>query len=64
MDFLLIPIMFTPLAGALIITLLPGNNKKLARIVALVASLIPLAMTIILWLGFDTAIANADAYYG
>ncbi len=57
---LLTSILFTPLVGALIIILLPGKNNKTTRIIALITSLIPLVMTIILRNGFDGAAANAD----
>ena len=55
-------ILFTPLLGALLITVLPSENKKLVRIVALVVSLIPLALAVILWLNFEGAAANADGF--
>ncbi|QYK50987.1 MAG: NADH-quinone oxidoreductase subunit M [Anaerolineales bacterium] len=59
MDFLnshlLSLILFSPLAAALIVLLLPGQNKNLARRVALVLSLVPLALTLLAWFGFEAA---------
>ncbi|GAB4482069.1 MAG: NADH-quinone oxidoreductase subunit M [Anaerolineae bacterium] len=45
-------ITFTPLAGALIVLVLP-RNKPLVRWFALVVSLIPLALAILLWVWFQ-----------
>jgi NADH-quinone oxidoreductase subunit M len=59
MDFLnshlLSFILFSPLAAALIVLLLPGQNKNLTRRVAFVLSLVPLAFTLLAWFGFDAA---------
>lgn len=59
MDFLnsnlLSFILFSPLAAALVVLLLPGQNKNLARRVALLLSLVPLALTLVAWFGFNAA---------
>src|SRR3972149_661028 len=59
MDFitehLLTFILFSPLGGGLIVLLVPGENKNVTRRLALVLSLIPLAFTLIAWLGFGAA---------
>lgn len=62
MDWMLTLILFTPLLGALIVALMPSENKKLTRIVALIVSLIPLVFALILWFNFDGAPANADGF--
>ncbi len=57
MDFvyenLLTLITFTPVAGAVLVMLLPRGSKALVRWVALVVSLIPLALAIIMWIQFN-----------
>ncbi len=57
MDFihtnLLSLITFTPLAGAALVMILPRGNKNLVRWVALVASLIPLALSLLMWVWFS-----------
>ncbi|MCW5839151.1 MAG: NADH-quinone oxidoreductase subunit M [Anaerolineales bacterium] len=59
MDFLnshlLSFILFSPLAAALLVLLLPGGNKKLIRLVAFALSLVPFALTLAAWLGFQAA---------
>lgn len=59
MDFLtehlLTLILFSPVVGGLIVLLLPGANRTLVRRVALGVSLIPLLLTLILWVGFQDA---------
>ena len=59
MDFivnhLLTLILFTPVLGAVILFLLPSDQKGLIRWTALVCSFIPLILTLILWLNFDKA---------
>jgi len=57
MDFiqnnLLSIVIFFPLAAALFIFLLPGDAKKTIRWTALVFSLVPLALTLVLWFNYD-----------
>ena len=52
MQHLLTWILFTPLLGGLVLGLLP-NRKGLLRRAALVFSLIPLVLTVVLWANFD-----------
>jgi len=63
MDFLqshlLTLILFSPVAAALIVMLLPREQVKLIRWVALLTSLIPLGLSIGLWFGYD---ANASGF--
>jgi len=54
-DHLLSFILFSPLVGGLIVLLIPGENKDFTRRLALVLSLIPLAFTLVAWLGFGAA---------
>ncbi|KAA3642237.1 MAG: NADH-quinone oxidoreductase subunit M [Chloroflexi bacterium] len=49
-------ILFVPLLAAIIIALLPSENKQTVRWVAFIASLIPLALTVWVWLNFDAAV--------
>ncbi|MCJ7677709.1 MAG: hypothetical protein MUO35_08310, partial [Anaerolineales bacterium] len=62
MDFLnshlLTLILFAPAGAALILMLLPGANVRLLRWAAFGLSLIPLALSIVLWLGYDPAVAG------
>jgi NADH-quinone oxidoreductase subunit M len=44
---------FIPLAGALMVFTLGSERKQMARVVALVVSLVCLAMVIVIWKGFD-----------
>ena len=53
---LLTLILFFPVASSLVLLFLPGKEKKLIRWVALLASLVPLILSIILWLNFKTGI--------
>lgn len=54
-DHLLSFILFSPLLAGLIVMLLPGGNKDLTRRVALLLSLIPFALTLVVWFGFNAA---------
>ncbi|MCP4142288.1 MAG: NADH-quinone oxidoreductase subunit M [Chloroflexi bacterium] len=60
MDFLsshlLSVILFFPVFAAIVIGFLPKGEDKLVRWTALIASLVPLALTLVLWSNFD---ANA-----
>jgi NADH-quinone oxidoreductase subunit M len=55
-------ILFLPTLGAVVIALLPRENKQLVRWVALGVSLLPLALTLIVWINFPDAAVNADGY--
>ncbi len=52
---LLTLILFTPTVAALVVLILPRENKELLRWVAFGASLIPLALSIVLWFGYDAS---------
>jgi NADH-quinone oxidoreductase subunit M len=52
---LLTLIVFTPLVGSAVLMLLPRGNKSLIRWLALIFSLIPLVLAVVLWLGYDAA---------
>ncbi len=58
MDFLnshlLSLILFTPTLAAVLVMLLPGAQAKTLRWVALIASLVPFALTLLAWVRFDT----------
>lgn len=51
-DHLLTLILFTPLVGAALVTLLPKKEEMLIKWVALLISLIPLALSIVAWSAF------------
>jgi len=57
MDFvashLLTLILFTPTLAALVLLFLPEREEKLIRWAALIASLIPLVLSVVLWVRFD-----------
>ena len=48
-------ILFSPLAAAAVVMLLPGKSTKAIRWTALVASLVPLGLSIILWIGYSSS---------
>lgn len=52
-DNLLTLVIFSPAIAGLIIFLLPEDEKTLIRRLALVFSLIPLVLTLVMWLNFD-----------
>jgi NADH-quinone oxidoreductase subunit M len=54
MDYLLTFILFIPTVAAVVVLLLPRDNKQLIRWAALVASLIPFVLSVFLWLKFDS----------
>lgn len=62
MDFisthLLTTILFFPVLAALVILFIPGDQIKAIRWTALLASLVPLGLSIWLWLGFDATAAG------
>lgn len=62
MDFInnhiLTAILLFPVLAAMIILFLPKEDKTLVRWFAFVASLIPLALSILLWVKFDSAVVG------
>jgi NADH-quinone oxidoreductase subunit M len=58
MDFInehiLSSILFSPAVAALVMLFFPAGEKKLLRGAALVGSLIPLGLSLVLWFGFDS----------
>jgi NADH-quinone oxidoreductase subunit M len=58
MDFvannLLTLILFTPAVSAIVVGLLPGNEKKLIRWTAFILSLIPLILSVVMWRLWDS----------
>jgi NADH-quinone oxidoreductase subunit M len=53
LDHLLTLITFSPLFGAVVISLLPAHRPRLVKWAALGLSLIPLTLTLILWFNFE-----------
>lgn len=53
LDNILTLILFSPLLGAVVLMLLPGKQKSLARWAALGFSLVPLLLTLVMWLNFE-----------
>jgi NADH-quinone oxidoreductase subunit M len=53
LDHLLTLITFSPLAGAVIISLLPSHRPRLVKWAAFGLSLIPLALCLVLWFNFE-----------
>ncbi len=62
MDFiasnLLTLILFLPALSAVVVALLPSEEKNLIRWTAFILSLIPLGLTLLLWVNFDPALAG------
>jgi len=52
---LLTLILFIPALSAVVVGLLPNEEKKLIRWVALIASLIPLVLSLVVWSKFDSS---------
>jgi len=50
--FLLTIILFTPLAGAILLMFLPRDDALIKR-VSIAVSIIPLALSVVLWLGYN-----------
>ncbi|TAK12964.1 MAG: NADH-quinone oxidoreductase subunit M [Anaerolineae bacterium] len=55
-------ILFLPALAAILLALMPRQDKTLVRWTALIASLIPLALTLFVWFAFKDAPANAAGY--
>jgi NADH-quinone oxidoreductase subunit M len=49
-------ILFTPVAGAILVILLPRSQPRLVRWVTLLLSLIPLALSLLLWVNFRAGV--------
>lgn len=60
-DYLLSLIIFTPACAALLVSLLPKSQIQLIKVVALVATLIQLFLSAVLFIGFDGA-AQPDSW--
>jgi NADH-quinone oxidoreductase subunit M len=56
LDNLLTLILFSPLVGMAVVLLLPGDERKLIRWVALLFSLVPLVFSLVLWLEYDIGV--------
>ncbi len=57
-DHLLSIILFFPAVAAVLVIFLPNGEDKLARWVAFIASLVPFALTLVLWSNFDATTAG------
>ncbi|MCJ7769903.1 MAG: NADH-quinone oxidoreductase subunit M, partial [Dehalococcoidales bacterium] len=55
-------IIFLPVAGAIIITLVPGLSSRLIRYIASLFTLIPLALSLFLFISFDRSVAKAGTF--
>jgi NADH-quinone oxidoreductase subunit M len=62
-EYLLIFIVFLPLAGALLIALLPKDEKNLLRWLALIFSLGTLLLILAAWFNYDYRVADAGMQY-
>jgi len=51
---LLTLILFFPVISSIVLLFLPGGEKKLIRWVAFLASLVPLILSVIVWMNFET----------
>ena len=58
-EHLLTLILFTPTLAAIAVTMLPSSRERLIRWAAFLASLIPLALSVWLWVAYD---ATAPGY--
>ncbi|NOR83748.1 MAG: NADH-quinone oxidoreductase subunit M, partial [Ardenticatenales bacterium] len=56
LDNLLTLILFSPLLGMAVVMLMPGDEKKLIRWTALLFSLVPLALSLLLWFEYDIGV--------
>jgi NADH-quinone oxidoreductase subunit M len=56
LDNLLTLILFSPLVGMAVVLLLPSDERKLIRWVALLFSLVPLIFSLVLWLEYDIGV--------
>ena len=58
MQHLLTLILFAPVGGMLAVMLVPGKRKQMVRWVALLASIVPLGLSIVLWACYDSTTAG------
>ncbi|MEN8097738.1 MAG: NADH-quinone oxidoreductase subunit M [Chloroflexota bacterium] len=56
LDNLLLLILLSPLFGMVVILLIPGDEKKLIRWTAFLFSLVPLALSLVLWINYDIGV--------
>lgn len=56
LDNLLALVLFAPLVGMAIVLLMPGDEKKLIRWTAFLISLVPLALSLLLWFEYDIGV--------
>jgi NADH-quinone oxidoreductase subunit M len=56
LDNLLVLVLFSPLLGMALVLLTPGDEKKLIRWIALLFSLVPLALALVLWFRYDISV--------
>ncbi len=57
-EHLLLLILLTPIIGAVLLLLIPRDRMKIIRWAALLFSLVPLALAIYLWIGYQPALAG------
>jgi NADH-quinone oxidoreductase subunit M len=50
--------LFFPVFSAIVVALLPGEEKKLIRWTALILSLVPLALTLVMWIQWDPVLSG------
>ena len=55
-------ITFIPLLGAILLMFIPKENEKAIRWTSVVVSLIPLALSVIVWAGYNPKIAGGMAW--
>ena len=58
MQHLLTLILFAPVVGVLAVMLVPTERKQTLRLVALLASIVPLVLSIVLWARYDSGAAG------
>src|SRR5690606_21728467 len=51
-------ILFTPTVAALVVLLLPRDQENLLRWTAFIGSLVPLALTLVVWARFEPGLAG------
>lgn len=56
LDNLLTLVLFSPLVGMALVMLVPSDEKKLIRWTALLFSLVPLALALVLWFEYDISV--------
>lgn len=51
-------IIFIPLVGSILVMLIPGENEKAIKNVSVAISVIPLLLSILLWMGYDNSVGG------